>query len=88
MEWNIPILCFVFLGAKLKSSLEESVEPSSSPVIQLDEDVPEPWRSVIRDLSSKVDTLKMKRQDDRMRVKEGERNKLQVIYCCVSSGIY
>ncbi|KAI6657981.1 Dynactin subunit 1-like isoform X4 [Oopsacas minuta] len=67
-------------GSKLKSGLEESTayESSISPVIQMDEDVPEPWRSVIRDLNSKVQTLKSKRQDDRMKVKEGERNKLQV----------
>ena len=68
------------LGSKLKTGLEETAVGESSPsaLLQLDEDVPEPWRSVIRDLNSKVDTLKLKRQDDRMKIKDGERNKLQV----------
>ena len=68
------------LGSKFKTGLEETAVGESSPsaLSQLDEDVPEPWRSVIRDLNSKVDTLKSKRQDDRMKIKDGERNKLQV----------
>ena len=72
----------MFSLAKPKSTLEESVfteQHAPSPILPADDDIPEPWRSVIRDLSSKVDTLKIKRQDDRMKIKEGEKNKLQVL---------
>lgn len=43
-----------------------------------EDEVPEPWLSVIRDLTSKVDTLKTKRQEDRIKFKEIEKQKLQV----------